>query len=181
LKNDDSEYVRKSVANHLNDISKDHPELALQIGTDWYGKTKETNWVVKHGLRTLLKKGNKEALAIFGFDNAVGIRTTGLSTSAPSIKIGDYLFFEFKLSNDGHEEKNIRLEYTVHYVKANGQHSKKVFQLSEFSLKPKFNRNFKRKQWFKNLSTRRHYPGVHKITLVVNGDEKESVEFELMN
>jgi len=175
LKNDNSEYVRKSVANHLNDISKDHPELILKIGNNWYGNSPETNWIVKHGLRTLLKKGNKKALAIFGFDDSKNLIIQNLALSTPSIEIGEFIHFEFDLTNRSKLQRNIRVEYRIDYVKANGSYSGKIFQISEFILKPESNRHFKRKQWFKELTTRKHYPGNHKITLIVNGDEKETI------
>jgi len=179
LKNDESLYVRKSVANHLNDISKNHPELVLKIAKKWHGKTAHTNWVVKHGLRTLLKKGDKKALAIFGLDNAKNIRTEHLCLSKGSIKIGDFIHFEFDVINDAKQKRAVRLEYKVAFVKANGNTSNKVFQISEFSLSPSSKKHFKRKQWFKELSTRKHYPGTHNISLVVNGEEKSSVRLEL--
>ncbi|MGB0881576.1 MAG: hypothetical protein ACPGSO_01395, partial [Vicingaceae bacterium] len=69
----------------------------------------------------------------------------------------------------------------IAFVKANGSTSNKVFQLSEFSLKANTQKHFKRKQWFKELSTRKHYPGEHKITLVINGDEKDEIELNLIS
>ena len=179
LKNDDSLYVRKSVANHINDISKDHPGLVLKMTKSWYGGETHTNWIVKHALRTLLKKGDKKALAIFGLDNSKNLETTSLTLSQNNIKIGEYIHFEFDVLNNSKETRNIRLEYKVAFVKANGSTSNKVFQLSEFSLKANTQKHFKRKQWFKELSTRKHYPGEHKIILVINGDEKSEITLTL--
>ncbi len=181
LKNDSSLYVRKSVANHLNDISKDHPKLVLKITENWYGKTKETDWIVKHALRTLLKKGDKNALSIFGLDNSSQIETGNLTLSESSIKIGDIIHFDFDIINTSKQERSIRLEYKVAFVKANGSTSNKVFQISEFHLKANSTKHFKRKQWFKELSTRKHYPGKHQITLVINGDEKGNIGLMLNN
>ena len=175
LKDDESEYVRKSVANHLNDISKDHSELVLHIANEWHGKSKERNRIVKHGLRTLLKRGDKRALAIFGLDNSKHINITNLSLSKNSIRIGDFIYFEFDVMNESNQHRDIRLEYRIDYQKANGSTSGKIFQLSEFTLKPEKFRSFKRKQWFRELSTRKHYPGEHRITLILNGDEKTSI------
>lgn len=180
LKNDESLYVRKSVANHLNDISKNQPDLVLSICNKWYGNSTNTNWIVKHALRTLLKKGNKNALAIFGLDNAKLLEINRLKLSNKEVKIGGFIFFEFDLINQSNKERAVRLEYKIDYVKANGTTSGKVFQLSEFSLKAQQSKSFKRKQWFKQLSTRVHYPGIHKITLIINGDAKESVNLKLV-
>jgi 3-methyladenine DNA glycosylase AlkC len=179
LKNDDSLYVRKSVANHLNDISKSQPNLVLKTTKSWFNKTKNTDWIIKHALRTLLKKGDKQALAIFGLDNSRQIEVDNLKPSKSQINIGDYIHFDFDIVNTSKQERNIRLEYKVAFVKANGSTSNKVFQISEFSLKANSTKNFNRKQWFKELSTRKHYPGEHKITLIVNGDEKSDIRLIL--
>jgi len=180
LNNDDSLYVRKSVANHLNDISKDHPQLVLNIAKDWYGNTQNTDWIIKHALRTLLKKGDKKALAIFGLDNSNQLKIENLCLSQKEIKIGDFIHFEFDVSNSSKQQRNIRLEYGIDYVKANGSTSRKIFQLSEFILQPNSTKIVKRKQWFKELSTRKHYPGQHEISLIVNGDRKESIYLNLI-
>lgn len=181
LKNDNSLYVRKSVANHINDISKDHPDLVLKLTKKWHGKTKHTDWIIKHALRTLLKKGDKRALAVFGLDDSKNLETNNLTLSKNTIKIGEYIHFEFDVLNNSEATRNIRLEYKIAFVKANGSTSNKVFQLSEFSLKANTQKHFKRKQWFKELSTRKHYPGEHKITLVINGDEKDEIELNLIS
>ena len=175
LIDDESEYVRKSVANHLNDISKNHPDLVLQLAKKWVGNSKNRNWIVKHGLRTLLKKGNKEALGIFGLDNSKEIFIENLLLSHKKISIGAFIHFEFNVINHSEVTRNIRLEYKIDFVKANGSTSIKVFQISEFCLKSKSTKSFKRKQGFKELTTRKHYPGQHKITLFVNGDEKGNI------
>ena len=174
LKNDDSLYVRKSIANHLNDISKDHPNLVLTIAKKWYGKSPNTNWIVKHALRTLLKKGDKEALSIFGLDNSHQIQIKNIHLSHTEIKIGDYIYFQFDVINQSSKPRDVRLEYSIDYIRSNNSTSKKIFQLSEFSLNPKSEKTMKRKQWFKELSTRKHYAGKHKITIIVNGDKKAS-------
>jgi 3-methyladenine DNA glycosylase AlkC len=177
LKNDDSEYVRKSV----NDISKDHPELVLKLAKSWYGNSTNTDWIVKHGLRTLLKRGDKNALAIFGLNDSTGISTSPIVLSDESIKIGHFIHFAFEVINTTSKERAIRLEYRIDFVKANGSLSGKIFQLSEFNLKAKSKKSFKRKQWFKQLTTRIHYPGKHRITLIVNGDPKTDVTLNLLN
>lgn len=180
LNSDESEYVRKSVANHLNDISKDHPELVLKIAKEWYGKSNHTNWIVKHALRTLLKKGNKKALSIFGLDNSEKLIINDLSLTKSEVKIGDYIYFHFDIINQSKQNRNVRLEYKIDYTKANGSTSPKVFQISEFVLKPGTTKQFKRKQSFKQLSTRVHYPGLHKITVIINGDEKADTSVKLI-
>jgi 3-methyladenine DNA glycosylase AlkC len=95
LKTDPSIWVRKSVANNLNDISKTHPELVVKIAKEWYGKNAHTDWIVKHGCRTLLKKGNREALALFGCDDATSIEVDDFALGAPVVSIGEVIAFSF--------------------------------------------------------------------------------------
>tara|TARA_R110001592_G_scaffold148998_1_gene374363 strand:- start:7485 stop:8564 length:1080 start_codon:yes stop_codon:yes gene_type:complete len=181
LKNDESEYVRKSVANHLNDISKTHPELVLTIASKWIGTTKNTDWIVKHSLRTLLKKGDKQALAIFKLEDASKITVKELTLAKESICIGDDLFFSFTLVNESNRVRKLRLEYKIAYVKANGSTSKKVFKLSELSLEKGTSKNFTRKQRFTDFTTRKHYPGLHEVIIVVNGEDKCKKTFMVTN
>ncbi|MCB0408952.1 MAG: DNA alkylation repair protein [Flavobacteriales bacterium] len=181
LKNDESEYVRKSVANHLNDISKTHPHLVLELAQKWYGKTNQTNRVVKHGLRTLLKEGDKKALAIFNFDDTSNLSINGLNLLQNKITIGDDLLFEFDVLNDSINSRNVRLEYKIDYVKSNGSLSSKVFHITELELKKSQNKKFKKKQSFKNMTTRKHYPGKHFISILANGEVKAKKEFTLQS
>ncbi len=181
LKNDESEYVRKSVANNLNDISKDHPELVLKIAKEWYGKTKETDWIVKHACRTLLKKGNKEALKLFGVSKSVASEVTRLKMDESKVKIGSITNFSFDVKLKEKKAQKLRLEYKVHYVNASGGISQKIFKISEVELQPGEVKSYKKKLSFKDLTIRKHYPGKHLLMIIVNGVEKKAVNFTLIN
>ncbi|ENZ9423295.1 TPA: DNA alkylation repair protein [Clostridioides difficile] len=111
LKTDTSTYVQKSVANNLNDISKTHPDLVISIAKDWYGKNKSTNWIVKHGCRTLLKKGNRDVLALFGYDDTTSINLQDFTLETTSISIGEDLTFSFKIL--AKKATKTRLEYGI--------------------------------------------------------------------
>ena len=177
LKADPSQYVRKSVANNLNDISKTRPDIIVKIAVDWYGKNEHTDWIIKHGCRTLLKKGNRDILALFGLNDTQNIVIDAFALETTSIAIGDTLSFSFVLSTK--ETTKARLEYGIDYVKANGKKSRKIFKLSEVLLKSNERKSYTRKHSFENLTTRKHYPGVHSITLIVNGAEQGTLDFEL--
>ncbi|MCL1798954.1 MAG: DNA alkylation repair protein [Eggerthellaceae bacterium] len=177
LKCDPSAYVRKSAANNLNDISKTHPELVVKLATEWYGENKKTDWIVKHGCRTLLKQGNLEVLAIFGYHDAASLKVEDFALGLTSLSIGENMGFTFTLL--AQEETKIRLEYGIDYVKANGKRNRKIFQLSESSLKKDESKPYLRKHSFADLSTRKHHPGTHSITLIVNGAERGTLDFEL--
>lgn len=111
LKTDTSTYVQKSVANNLNDISKTHPDLVISIAKDWYGKNKSTNWIVKHGCRTLLKKGNRDVLALFGYDDTTSINIQDFTLETTSISIGEDLTFSFNILTK--KATKTRLEYGI--------------------------------------------------------------------
>lgn len=177
LKDDPSLYVRKSVANNLNDISKTHPDLVTDLAKDWYGKSVNTDWVVKHACRTLLKNGNKIALGIFGFADPNDIEVSNFALTNDSIAIGEKITFSFEIT--AKKSSKIRLEYSIDYVKANGKRNRKIFQISEFVFKDK-NKFYNKTHSFKDTSTRKHYTGIHSITLIVNGAERGSLDFLLV-
>ena len=177
LKADPSEFVRRSVANNLNDISKTHPELVANLAKKWYGKSPLTDWVVKHGCRTLLKKGNREVLAIFGFDDAAAIDVRDFIIETPNIKIGEDFTFSFTVI--AKKATKVRLEYGIDYVKSGGKRNRKIFQISELSFSENQKKPYTKKHSFADVSTRKHYPGVHSVTLIVNGAERGTLDFEV--
>lgn len=179
LKDDPSEYVRMSVANNLNDISKDHPDLVLDTCEQWYGQSKNTDWIVKRACRTLLKAGNTRALLLFGFGDPGPVLIKGPDFDKQSLPIGDDLRFTFTMSLEQRESYRIRLEYRVYFTKANGKLAGKVFQIREAIFKPG-SHTISRKHSFKDLSTRKHYPGEHQISIIVNGEEKVKGHFMLL-
>ncbi len=179
LKNDPSEFVRRSVANNLNDIAKDHPDLVLRLAKNWLGQSSETDWVVKHGCRTLLKRGNVEALALFGWSEMAGVQIGNLKLTNDVIPIGAQLEFAFELQHNGDTACDLRLEYAIDYLKSNGKHNRKVFKITENTYLPGQVYHISRRQSFQNMTTRKHYPGLHRLTIVVNGKDYERIEFEI--
>lgn len=181
LRADNSLYVRKSVANNLNDVSKDHPELVLSIAERWLKeKHVDTNWIVKHALRGLLKKGDKKALSLFGFGNTDLVSVYDLAIDKQKISIGEDIHFNFKLKWNGKKPVKLRLEYGIDYVKSNGKSNRKVFQIKEATFSPNEAHHITKKQSFEERTTRKHYPGKHNIAILVNGDELASEDFNLI-
>lgn len=177
LKADESLYVRKSVANNLNDISKDNPMIVIDFAKDNYGKNKNTDWILKHGCRTLLKKGNIEVLRLFGFDGVTDVEIDNFRVCNKDIDIGDDLEFGFSIK--AKEKSKVRIEYAIDYVKANGSLSRKIFQISEVVMKKGQVSDYRKVQSFKDLSTRKHYAGEHKLTLIVNGVCIDTINFNV--
>ncbi|WP_139956385.1 DNA alkylation repair protein [Flavicella sediminum] len=179
LKDDPSLYVRRSVANNINDISKDHPEAILKLLKSWNGFSEERNWLVKHAARTLLKQGNTQALALFGYGDFDNFKVTNFQFLTKTVQIGNAAEFSFSLQNKNSKAQKIRLEYFVHFLLANGKPSKKIFKISEREIAAKTTLDYLKKHSFKIITTRKYYPGTHSISLVVNGVELETLDFEL--
>jgi 3-methyladenine DNA glycosylase AlkC len=180
LNNDSSESVRRSVANNLNDISKDNPDVTLSLINKWIGQSIETDSLVKHAGRTLLKQGNKEIMRLFGFGSISKIKINNFTILTPIVKINDFLKFEFEITNTSDSTSKIRLEYGLYYQKANASLSKKVFMISEKNYQPNSNLRISRKQSFKKITTRKFHIGLHKVSLIINGIELELFDFELI-
>ena len=179
LKNDPSEYVRRSVANNINDIAKDHPGLVIELAGQWKGISKQTDAIIKHGSRTLLKQGHTEILKHYGL-LSTSIAVTGLTILTPEVKIGDSLEFTFNLQNQSDKVQIVRLEYGIYYRKAKGHLAKKVFKISEKSYQPGETAIVRRKQSFRLITTKVFYPGQHQLSVIVNGEEKDIQPFEIL-
>ncbi|MDN3585921.1 DNA alkylation repair protein [Pedobacter aquatilis] len=179
LKADTSEYVRRSVANNLNDIAKDHPSVVLEIAKRWSGLSKDTDAIVKHGSRTLLKQGHSEILKHYGLSDK-GINLSNFKILTPVVNIGSHLEFSFSIANENTAPQKVRLEYGIYYMKQNGQLSKKVFKISERDYLPGGSLVINRRQKFVLITTRKFYPGKHRISIIINGIEKEISDFELV-
>ncbi len=181
LKKDPSEYVRRSVANNLNDIAKNQPQTVIKIAKKWIGKTKETDKLVKHACRTLLKAGNQEIMQLFGFGSVKNIEILAFKIQGLKFKIGDTLAFSFNLKNNNNSASLIRLEYAIYYQKANGTLSKKVFKISEKEYAKNSVTAITKKQSFKIISTRKFHLGLHQVAMIVNGVEFNKFDFWLVN
>jgi 3-methyladenine DNA glycosylase AlkC len=171
LKDDESEFVQRSVANNLNDISKDHPELVLDVCERWKGSSKSADWIIKRACRSLLKSGDRRAMLLFGFGDPISMEVVDVGLNPQTVAIGGDVQLSFTLRVETKKRCRVRLEYVVWYVKASGKASGKVFQIREATLGPG-EHAFTRKVSFADQSTRRHYPGEHRISIVVNGVEK---------
>ncbi|GAB2673428.1 DNA alkylation repair protein [Paenibacillus thermoaerophilus] len=178
LKRDPSLYVRRSVANNLNDIAKDHPELVKELAVRWSGQHPDTDWILRHGCRTLFRHGDEEALSLFGYESADDVRVSRLRLSAEEARIGGSLTFECEIANGSDKPQKLRVAYGIDFVKSGGKLSRKWFKLADKPFAPGAT-VLSRSHSFRNLSTRKHYPGPHRLVIAVNGDEKAAAEFLL--
>ena len=179
LKDDPSEYVRRSVANHLNDITKDHADLALATLRRWQeGASPERWWMIRHALRSLVKAGHPQALVLLGFGEA-SVSLVGFQVEPTVVGLGEVVTFTFTLRNDAAAAQDLLIDYLVHYVKANGNTSPKVFKLTTRTLAPGETVTIEKKHALRPVTTRVHYPGPHKIEVQVNGQILGGKGFEL--
>ena len=177
LQDDTKDYVKKSVANNLNDISKDNPDIIIQIAKKWYGNNKDKDWIIKHACRTLLKKGNKKVLELFGFIKRDDIVLSNFICDN-KVAIGDDFCFSFVLDSKN-LLGNLRIEYIIEFVRANKKSSKKVFFLTNKEYKNK-SVKINKKHPFKIITTRKYYVGTHTISIIINGETKHISNFELI-
>lgn len=177
LKYDESEDVRRSVANNLNDISKDNPQRLVDVAQKWFGQNTDTDRLVKHACRSLLKQGNPKILELFGFVKPSHIRIEAFKLQE-SVNMGENLAFSFILQTQQGNLGKLRIEYAIDFMKSNGKRSRKLFKISEADYSaPK--KAITKQYSFKNISTRKYYIGIHGLAIIVNGQELADDHFVL--
>ena len=181
LRNDPELYVRRSVANHLNDLTKDRKDLVLAHLEGW---NKQPNpkivWLTKHALRTLVKAGDAGALKILGFSNNPEVKVQRFALEKQQLKLGEQLVFSFDIESQSAYSQRLVVDYIIHFKKANGSQAPKVFKLKVLELEGHQSIQLKKKQLFQQLSTRVLYEGRHQVELQLNGKSFGIQEFELV-
>jgi len=174
LKYDDELYVRKSVANHLNDISKNHPELVVKTLKEWIKKSPalhidKIHWIKKHALRTLIKKGHKNALSLMGVSHDCAVKVNAFKLNKKVFTQGDVLEFEFMLESTGKKTQTLIVDYLIGFVKSNGTISCKVFKLKNIEIKAGEKIKVNKRHDLKKITTMTFYPGKHELLIQING------------
>ncbi len=180
LKADDSAYVRKSVANSLNDITKDDPAFALGLVENWDRDDTRTRWIVRHALRGLIKKGHTGALARIGIEDRADVAVEDLRVTPGSVRIGGAVSIGFMLRSTSPDVQTLVVDYVVHYVKKSGAASAKVFKLKTVTLAAGQSLPIVKALSLKDLTTRTHHAGTHRVEVQVNGRRMGAAAFELI-
>lgn len=186
LKYDEELYVRKSVANHLNDIAKDHPLVVIETLTRWKNSTPENHsekikWITYRALRTLIKDGHPLALKLIDVNTKVKIQMSSLSIRKKNFKIGERIEFKFSLSSKQIKEQKLVIDYAIHFVKANKKVSRKVFKLKKILLPGKGHVTVSKTHHLKKITTRVYYPGKHFLEVQINGKSYGKLSFNISN
>lgn len=168
LRDDPIEAVRRSVANSLNDIAKDHPDYAVEILGNWQEEPTRAP-MIRHALRHLVKQGHDGALGLMGVDRSAKFEVTSLTLDRRQVSIGGAIGIDLTLQNVGRKATRAIVDYTVHHLGARGELRPKVFKWSVLELGPGESVSLARRHSLKPVTTRRYYPGAHKIDIRVNG------------
>ena len=180
LKDDPALYVRRSVANHLNDIGKDHPALLTATARRWLKDAgPERAWIVRHALRSAIKRGDAGALAVSGFGAKAEVAVRGKSVTPQRARIGGAVTIAFELVNRLPRKQRVLVDLRVQYMKASGKTSPKVFKLKTIELAPKAALQFEKKLSLADLTTRKHHPGRHAVEVLLNGRAVSIGEFQV--
>ena len=180
LKDDPALYVRRSVANNLNDIGKDHPSVLADTARTWLkDAAPERQWVVQHALRSAVKRGEPGALAALGFGAGADVRIGQASITPQSAVIGGKVTVAFEVTNSTAKPQRVLVDFAVHYIKANGASRAKVFKLKTLDLAPHETQRVGKKISLAEMTTRKHYPGLHRVDVILNGRSQLLGSFDL--
>lgn len=181
LKDYPERYVQRSVANNLNDIAKDHPDLAVEVCRRWsIDATPDRKWIVRHALRSLVKQSHPGALEVLGYSSTPRLAIADVEFTPPEVALGGKLRFALSLVSDSDQDQRLLVDFAVHFVKADGTRRPKVFKLRELVLSAGSVAQLEGTVSFVEMTTRKHRPGTHMIDLLANGVAYPLGEFEVV-
>ena len=181
LKDDPELLVRRSVANNLNDIGKDNPTALIATCRRWMQQpTPERRWLVRHALRSAVKRGDPEALQILGFVPAGAVTVRAIDVTPAVVPIGESVTFTVELANEGSSTQRLLVDLRVYFVKANGKPSPKVFKVKVLELDPQTSAWLRKAISFAQHTTRTHHPGLHRVEVLVNGRPSGALDFAVV-
>jgi 3-methyladenine DNA glycosylase AlkC len=179
LIDDREDYVRRSVANSLNDIAKDHPDLVADfVARHAVGASKDRLWLLKHASRTLVKKGHGKALANFGYERLSDVTAT-LDLASDCITFPGELGFHIRLANNGTVSRTVLLDYAIHHQKKDGSLTPKVFKGKSLTLGAGESVTIEKRHALRPITTRMYYPGRHRLEILLNGVSAATADFRL--
>jgi 3-methyladenine DNA glycosylase AlkC len=180
LVEDPSPYVRRSVANHLYDIAKDHPDLAIDLARQWAERGERGAWIARHGLRTLVKRGDRDALVVLGVHPDADVSVSELTVDKRHVRIGEAVTVACTLVLGSGPPADVVIDYRVHFDGARSVKEPKVFKLARRHLERAQPVTFTITPRFEHVSTRRIHPGAHTIDIQVKGSVLASITVDVL-
>jgi 3-methyladenine DNA glycosylase AlkC len=170
LKDDPELYVRRSVANNLNDIGKDHPDLLFETCARWLvDASAERKWLVNHALRSAIKRGEPGALQVLGYGRKPTTTLARIHFEPRRAKIGQTVRISFDVNSTARRRQSLLVDLRIHFVKADGSTRAKVFKLKQLELAAGAKTALSTRIALRQMTTRKHYPGKHQVDVMVNG------------
>lgn len=180
LKDDESEYVRRSVGNCLADLAVDNADQVVETCNTWMkGASPQRRWIIKRGTRNLIKSGHPGVWSLHGYTAAPQIRVDCLRIEPQSVSLGEKFEIQFELHSKSKDSQRLVVDFVVHHVKASGKTSSKVFKWSELSLAAGKAVKFTKTHAFRDISTRVYYPGPHRVEVQINGERYSEAAVQL--
>lgn len=181
LRSDEELYVRRSVANNLNDIAKDHPDLVVKRCQRWSKSNDgKMNWVIKHGLRSLIKDGDPAALAAIGYREPCKL-DVGFKIRPGKVSIGGSVELSATLVSGHNRRQKLMIDYVVHYVRKNGSINEKVFKWATVELLAGAETSITKRHPMRETTVRALYTGKHKVDIQINGHRVGQGQFNLLD
>ena len=180
LKDDPELYVRRSVANNLNDIGKDHPAVLVDVSRRWLkNASKERRWLIGHALRSAVKRGEAGALEVLGFGKTADVIVRKVRIAPKRASLGKSVTISFEVANTSAKRQSVLVDFRIHFRKANGGTSPKVFKMKTLELNANQSELLSKSISLAEMTTRKHYPGKHAVDIQLNGCVKPLGAFEL--
>ncbi len=180
---DSTRYVTRSVANHMNDISKVDPDIVVKTLERWQKEKKQTakelDFITKHSLRTLEKQGHAGALKLLGYASGE-VKLAKFVIANKTVRVGQALEFSFEITSTASVKQNLLVDYHLYFNKANGKRAPKTFKITKTVIQPGETLSFNKRQPLRPMTTRALHQGKHEIELQINGQTYPKLPFDLV-
>ena len=181
LRHDPDEVVRRSVANHLNDIARNHGDRVAEIAASWTAEPQTDPQMIRHSLRGLVKKGHPGAMAALGFSTEPEVAVESFAVSPSELALGDSIELSATVTSTGAGPQRLIVDFVIHHVNANGATSPKVFKWTTVELDPGTTVTLTKRRKIATASTRRYHAGIHRVELQIAGQAAAETAFTLAN
>jgi len=179
---DRTRYVTRSVANHLNDITKVDPDVVISVLERWRqeGRQKpgELDWMTRHALRTLIKLGHRQTMALLGHSPDPEVSAGPIQLDTAVVSAGESVAFSITLTANADEK--LIVDYTIDFVRKDGTRRPKVYKLGKLEMGAGQIATLRKShRLHADATTYSLYPGTHSLTVTANGKPVATTDFEV--